>query len=255
MYHDITPDTLLNYTVAPYTNETYSLSFYTDLMNDIELTARGAVSSGGSSAYISVNSLSPNLWVAFGRLDSVYVPATTSWNITKVAKPFNEGEALDDMNILWDTTQLFLTDHSGSGGGNKDVNDWIGADKYIGFKYMDTDDTTYGWIQVACASGDSCYIKAFSYSSLSVGIQNISEDKILLFPNPFSGRIFVKKMNSQTTDIFRLKLTDIKGREMQFESDITDNLLTLELSSLPAGCYVLHYTSEKTEFHKRIIKM
>ncbi|MFY9310296.1 MAG: T9SS type A sorting domain-containing protein [Bacteroidia bacterium] len=254
IYQDINPDTLLNYTVAPYTNETYGLSFYTDLVNNLEFTARGAVSSGGSSAYVSVHSLDPHLFLGFGRLDSVYVPATSSWNVTKIAKPFSLGEALDNTSVVWDTTQLYLTDHSGSGGGNKDVNDWVGADKYIGLKYMDLNDTTYGWIRVECVSEDSCYIKDFSYSALSLGITNITKHKTVLYPNPSSQLYYLTNTNSGTFDTKGIKITDINGSEIKFTSEILENGVLLNLEGSAAGVYTLRYNSGKTQMIHQIIK-
>lgn len=254
IYQDVDPDTLLNYTVTPYTNETYGLSFYTDLVNNLEFTARGAVSSGGSSAYISVRSLDPHLFLAFGRMDSVYVPATTSWNVTKIARPFTMGEALDDTNISWDTTQLYLTDHSGSGGGNKDVNDWIGTEKYIGLKYMDLNDTTYGWIRVECVSEDSCYIKDFSYSALSLGIKNNPLEKALLYPNPSAGTYYLKNQHTETGDINELMLTDINGKEIKFTSTLSNEILTLNLQGIAHGVYTLQYKANNAKFYKRLVK-
>jgi hypothetical protein len=254
IYQDINPDTLLNYTVAPYTNETYGLSFYTDLVNNLKFTARGAVSSGGSSAYISVQSLDPHLFLASGRIDSVYVPATTSWNVTKIAKPFSMGEALDDMNIAWDTTQLYLTDHSGSGGGNKDVNDWIGTDKYIGLKYMDLNDTTYGWIRIECVSEDSCYIKDFSYSALSLSIKNTLQNKVIMYPNPSAGICYLKNQHGTTFDIEELELTNINGQKIKFTSVLSNGVLRLNLKGLAPGIYTLRYKQGDTIIHKQLVK-
>lgn len=165
VYYDINPDTLLNYTVYPYTNKSFGFNLFGSASDDLEITAEGATSPGGTSAYFSIRSLNQNVYIRFGRLDSVYIPAYNFWDVTKIARPLNAGDQINTPAAIWDTTLLYLTDHSGYGGGNKNVNDWIGDDKYVGLKYQNGNTVTYGWIRVQCVSKDSCYIKDYSYSS------------------------------------------------------------------------------------------
>ena len=165
VYNDINPDTLINYSF-PYTNETYGISVFGNSSNDIELTAHGAASSGGSDAYIKVTSLNPNVYVLFGRWDSVqYMSAPYNWNVTKVAKPLNQNDPINTNGAIWKNDTLYLTDHSGHSGGNKNVNDWIGGNKYLGIKYQNGSIIKYGWIRLQCTAEDSCYVKDFSYST------------------------------------------------------------------------------------------
>ncbi|MCW3075644.1 MAG: hypothetical protein JWO32_253 [Bacteroidetes bacterium] len=157
-YVNIT-DTLLNYKTSPFTQETYSIDVFGSVATDIEFMARGSVSSGGSQAFIRVTSLNPNVYISLGRIDSVFVPASSNYNVTNIAKPLNAGNVINSAGAVWDNTTLYLTDHSGSGGGNKNVNDFVGGDKYIGLKFVSPGANSYGWIRVSCISQDSCTLK------------------------------------------------------------------------------------------------
>ncbi len=195
-YQDFNPDTLLSYTVAPYTNETYGISLFGDLANSIEFTAHGAASPGYSAAYIRVATVNPNIFFYYGRIDSVFLPTTNTWNITRIAMPLNDGDSIDAMNALWDSTMVYLTDHTYSDGGNKDVNDWIGGHKYLGVKYSDGPYLAYGWVKLHCVSEDSCYLKEFSFSELniSVGTKEVANN-IMIYPNPINTHFYLNDIN------------------------------------------------------------
>ena len=72
-YHDVYPDTLLNWVYYPFTHETYSVDIFSSVAFDYRFDALGATSSGGSSAYITITSLNPDMYMRFGRFDSIWV--------------------------------------------------------------------------------------------------------------------------------------------------------------------------------------
>jgi len=241
-YYDINPDTLLNYTLFPYTHESFGLNLYDDSSDDIRITADGAVSSGGTSAYISVISLNPNVYIRFGRWDSVYIPAYNFWDVTKVAKPLNAGDQINAAGAIWDTSLFYLTDHSGWGGGNKNVNDWIGSDKYIGLKYQNGSVIKYGWIRVRCKSKDSCYVKDYSYTPAAIAIQEIEQTKMKIFPNPVKDFFYLENVAAETFDVSKVKITDIYGKEIKFTGETKNKEVKINLdSNAPEGCYLLHW--------------
>ncbi|MES2593631.1 MAG: T9SS type A sorting domain-containing protein [Bacteroidota bacterium] len=255
-HQDINPDTLVNYTVVPFTNETYGIMLFGDVLNSIEFTARGAVSSGGSAAYLNVNAINTNIHFCYSRLDSVYVPSDTSWNVTKIAKPLNAGEQLDTSTLLWDSTTVYFTDHSGSGGGNKNVNDWIGLDKYLGMKYINGNNVAYGWVKVHCVSEDSIYIKEFSFSEIVSeisGIKEISQNETMLYPNPINTYFYLDGINDFTS----IKLTDLYGKEIKFNSEIHNSKIRIEPAQLlPNGYYLLQYIQKNGKpFSGKLIKI
>jgi hypothetical protein len=238
-YVDIVPDSLLNYVVAPYTHETYSLNIFGDQLNDIELVAHGAVSSGGSGAYISIKSLNPNVYISFGRFDSVFVPATSNYYVTKVAKPLAGGEQINASSASWDNSTLYLTDQSGSGGGNKNVTDFVGGDKYLGLKFQNGGSADYAWIRVQCTSEDSCYVKDFSSTSTLAGIKEIKSSKLSFYPNPFKDHIQLKHIDHGAIDITNIKLLNVCGAEVNVSYETKGDDLRINTGELANGCYFL----------------
>jgi hypothetical protein len=251
-YHDVFPDSLLYYTVAPYSHKTYSLNIF-GTGNDIMLTAHGAVSSGGSGAYINVTSLNPDVYIRFGRWDSVWVPGNSNWNVTKVAKPLMSGDVINAAGAMWDNTMLYLTDQSGSGGGNKNVRDFVGGDKFIGLKFININNynnAEYGWIWVRCGSMDSCYVKEYSRNSLPVGINEIERYTGSIYPNPVTDHFYV----SGVVDRSSFTLTDVSGRNIPVTSAVEGNGLRVSLQNVSTGIYFLRYNTDSNEVTKKIVK-
>jgi hypothetical protein len=251
-YTDINPDVTIKYVVTPYTNVTYSVNMFGGSQYDLEFTAHGSVSSSGSSAYIKVTSLDSNVFIGFGRWDSVYVPGGPNWNVTKIAKPLLFGEQINAPGIIWDNTVLYFTDHSGSGGGNKNVNDWIGNDKYLGLKFQNGNMTAYGWIRVQCISEDTCMIKEFSASQITTAIKEYQKDNSKIYPNPVSNVIYIDISESEISD---LKLSDALGREMKLNAEFRDRKIRIDLDkNLPEGCYFLQYKTDGISHVRKLVK-
>jgi hypothetical protein len=252
-YTDINPDKLVFYQVTPYTHNTYDLDIFGDSINDIEFIAHGAVSSGGSGAYLAVQPLNPNLSVYFGRLDSVFVPSSGLWNVTEIAKPLNAGDVINNSSAVWEDTLLYMTDHSGSGGGNKNVNDFIGGDKYIGLWYQNGASSWYGWIRVSCVTEDSCYVKDFSYTVGSVGIVEAREQSLRIYPNPSADNFYLEGLDA--SDVLKLKLTDLTGKDMPLHYTEEGKGLRISTADLPAGCYFLNCMTEHGTLSRKIVKL
>jgi hypothetical protein len=254
-YTDINPDKLMDYRTVPYTHETYAVDLFGDPAEDLEFTAHGAASSGGSDAYIRVRSLNPQVYITLGRIDSVYVPADSGWNVTRVAKPLNAGDDIDSPSALWDNTGLYLTDHSGHGGGNKNVNDWIAGEKFLGLKYNNGTRIDYGWVRIECISRDSCFIKDLSSSSLIAGREEKLTRSITLYPNPADNDVYLDHVKAGSFDISRLRITDIKGKGIEFTCVPSGERIKIELDpALPGGCYILQYFTDKEVFTRKLVK-
>jgi hypothetical protein len=254
-YYDINPDTLLSYVVYPYTHKTYGLDLFDDTAVDFLLTADGSVSPGGTSAAITLISQNRNLFFRLGRLDSVFVPAYSYWDVTKVALPLAAGDQINAPGAAWDTTLLYLTDHTGWGGGVKNVNDWIGSDKYIGLKYQSSSATTYGWIRVQCKTQDSCYIKDYSFDASPLSIQQTENPSPIIFPNPIENVFYIENLSLESLDISKSKITDIYGQGIKFTYEIKGNAVKINLdNNTPAGCYFLIYLIKDTSRIQKLIK-
>jgi hypothetical protein len=255
-YSDIVPDSLFNYTIVPFSLETIPLNMFVDASDDLELRASGAVSPGGSAAYMNVIAMNPNVSIRFGRYDSVYVPSSSIWNITKVAKPLAAGDPIDPPGAIWDNTMQYLSDHSSSGGGTKNVNDWLGAEKYIGLKYQSGSTTAYGWIRFQQITEDSAYVKDYSFTPSVVGLREKEKKQVLFYPNPINDCFYFDKDVVDLIEISKLKLMDLYGKEISFTLETTDNSMKVHPDQdLPDGCYVLQYLSEENNFSAKLVKI
>ncbi|MBC7695767.1 MAG: T9SS type A sorting domain-containing protein [Burkholderiales bacterium] len=255
-YYDVNPDTLLNYVVVPYTNETFGLNLFDDSSNDILLTARGSVSSSGSSAYLSITSLNPNVYIMFGRWDSVFVPATSNWDITKVAKPLIVTEPIDASDASWDNGMLYLTDYSGHGGGNKSVSDWVGSEKFIGIKYDNGSSISYGWIRLKCPGPDSCYVKDFSNSLVTIGEQELEVNNLQMYPNPSNGSFYLKNSERYSFDLSKFSLTNMLGQKEKCSYEMAgEDIKIIPDNNLPTGCYLFRYSMDKNIIPKKVVKI
>jgi hypothetical protein len=255
-YTDINPDTLLNYTIVPYSQETIQLNMFGDASNDIELKAGGAVSSGGTAQYMNIVILNPNVTVRFGRYDSVFVPAYSIWNVTKVAKPLVSGDPIDPPGAIWQDTMLYLSDHSSYGGGTKNVNDWIGGEKFIGLKYQSGSTLAYGWIRMNFISQDSAYIKDYSFTPSVVGVRENERNQVSVYPNPVGDNFYLQMEHVASVDITKLKLMDMYKREIRFSAEVIGNSLKVyPAQELPDGCYVFQYLSEENSFSAKLVKI
>ncbi|MGZ3863840.1 MAG: T9SS type A sorting domain-containing protein [Bacteroidia bacterium] len=253
-YYNIVPDTLLNYVDYPYTHETYGLDLFDNSQVDFLITADGSVSPGGTSEAVTIISQNPNVSFRFGRLDSVFVPAYSYWDVTKVALPLSAGDQINSTSAVWDTSLLYLTDHTGWGGGNKNVNDWIGTDKFIGLKYQSPGITTYGWIRVQCKSKDSCFVKDYSFDSNLFGIQGYKENSAGVFPNPSSGFFYIIDPENTFSATTKIKVMNAFGEESKFTYEQKQGLIQINMSDNPKGHYFIKYTLNGHDRVEKLIK-
>jgi hypothetical protein len=259
-HHDVVPDALLWYQVAPFTNNTYSLNIFGNVGPELVFTARGGVSSGGSQAFIRVRSVHPDVYVRFGRYDSVYVPADNNWRVTKVAKPLVSGETINTPGAIWEKDDdLYLSDQSGSGGGNKNVNDFVGGDKYLGLRFDELGTYTvtshYGWVWIRCVSVDSCYVKEYSSSARVSALEETAGSQIGLYPNPGSGVYFLQGGTGENIDPQNIRIQDALGRPVPFTSTRIGNDLELNIMEAVPGVYLFSCRHGEVQVTRKLVRM
>jgi hypothetical protein len=248
-YMDISPDTLMHYVYFPYTTQVYHLNVFGNAT--LEFVAKGSSSSGGSIALINVKPLDPNLFISFSRLDSVYDSTSTSWLVTKVAKPLLQGQPVNDPGAVWDNTLQYITDNSASFGWTKSVNDWVGGDKFLGLKYQNGNNTAYGWVRLQCVDEDSCFIKSYSYMEMTTGLTELTKDQVSIFSNPTNTKFIL------SADAF-LKVEEVcvynaNGKCVWKKNNGTLNN-EIDLSTQPDGIYYLYVRSMHGYATRKIVK-
>ncbi|MDR1878125.1 MAG: T9SS type A sorting domain-containing protein [Bacteroidales bacterium] len=81
----------------------------------------------------------------------------------------------------------------------------------------------------------------------NVGIADFPEWIVSAYPNPCRDFILIR------AEVCRMSLYSIAGQKLQ-EDQTTDNLYRLDMSSYPAGIYMLHLQSNRSKKTVRIIK-
>ncbi len=255
-YTDVFPDTVVSYQGAPYSSESYSMNMFGSSAPDLEITARSSVSSGGSQEVIKITSLNENLFIRFGRWDSVYYPGVGGYLKTKVAKALEAGDTINAAGAIWDNTELYLTDHSSAQGGTKNVNDFVGGDKYIGLKFIDIDkynEIQYGWIHVRCVDKDSCYVKEYSRVAIITGIYEIDNTIIQMYPNPVKNYFYIN--SNEVTEPNSVRVTDLLGKPVNCVVSGEENIIKVNVpSEMPAGCYFVNFQAGGKTVSKKLIK-
>ena len=106
----------------------------------------------------------------------------------------------------------------------------------------------------ATHDGASLLIDDVTLSGGNVGIGAVSPENIFsIFPNPSNaGKIFVKANLGQTP--LKIELLDLEGQKTIILREGNNGEFYFETSTLSAGCYFLHITSDgHTTFHKLLI--
>lgn len=233
-YYDITPDSILNFRLAGshVDNESYYMDVNGDFISDLRLNAYALGGPWVAWGYIRAIALNSSVFFRKGRLDATG---------NNVALPLNLNDSINAKTAIWDTARMMITYHDQSPSGIFKILDWcVPNDLYIGVKYQNLNDTIYGWIRVNCDYGSTsnyyyqCQVKDYSFQSIYAGIEEYTNKKIKVFPNPVSNILKIENkqnnfQNSQLEIINSLGQTVLKT---EFKNQI-------DVSELASGFYTL----------------
>jgi hypothetical protein len=262
-YHDIAPDSLMWYRTYPAVFFTYSLNIFGTPGYEFMFKSVGSVSSGGSQAYIRIEPLRSDIDVSIGRIDSVWCPGCGmggSELYENVAKPLMAGDTINSSNAIWSNNFAYLTDHTGAQGANRNVNDFVGGDKYVGLRYMETGEygpiEHYGWVWVNCPSEDSCYVKAYASAARLTGISKNQKADIKIYPNPTRDAFIIEKPYENGLNRLSVQVTDLSGRGIPFYAWTNENGdFQVSLSTISSGLYFVTYEMNGKRSTHRLTKM
>ena len=115
-----------------------------------------------------------------------------------------------------------------------------------------TDSISPALSEVTKVRNDACTIKhAFVQRGFLAGMSATHTDKtaILIYPNPAKGMLNIESAERLTS----ISLTDMQGRELLRKDKINDNKLTLDISHLSKGVYLINIVSQSGSMVKRVI--
>jgi subtilisin family serine protease len=114
--------------------------------------------------------------------------------------------------------------------------------------YVANQDGNYWTRKINTNTGCGTNSDTIYYTSTSVLAKN--HDDLKIYPNPASSRIYIENTPSQNVDI---RLINHLGQTVHSFSNITNNILSINTSSLVGGVYFLQLKSRNTFINKKII--
>ena len=89
------------------------------------------------------------------------------------------------------------------------------------------------------------------YDSVYVGINELKQLQLSLFPNPATDKITVER--SGTVKETNLAIVDIEGQEF-ITSQITEPKTQVDISNLTSGVYFVRVTNDRTVVVRKFVK-
>lgn len=230
------------FSIVPKGTRVAELDLDGDSINDLKFTIKQMYSPGYTWEHQQVESVSNVelvvLGSSFGYVDSIGVGNSISplsnWN-----------------NVQSGLFTLFEYDYSA---GNTIILGVVkGPNKYIGFRKIFTNDTVYGWIYLNTDLLKGITIKSWAYEKKCsvfncVGIQELNENSIRIYPNPASNNIHL------LVDNIELSRANIEVLNELGEIVISSSFVeTINLSSLKDGVYFLQIKTSNAVLKKKLI--
>ncbi len=173
-----------------------------------------------------------------------------------------EGNSLDDEGV-----ELTWTDNSELENGFEIERSLTDQENFVRLKRTDPNVTSYLDSQVASDNTYFYRIRAFNdqgFSEMSyvasveliTSIDDITNNTVTVFPNPFSHSIHVD-FNISTEVIHSARLINTQGGieyYQVFESGIKSSLLRVDTRNIPDGLYVLELLTTKSMYSFKLIK-
>ncbi len=214
-----------------------------------ELGFHSGASGVGTSAngdYISLTNVTDFSPFTFGDVTGLGLPVDYSY--------FNAQWVDQNIKVTWATfTELnndkFLIEHSLDGSNFQTIGEVNG-------KGTSNELQTYSFLDANKDSREIQYYRlkqvdfdgGFEYSKV-IKVQKSSDNKVLIYPNPGSGLIFLQTMDR----IEKVEIHDINGN-LLILMDQETTINKVDISSLPDGMYILSYKTEGGVFHERLYK-
>ena len=156
-----------------------------------------------------------------------------------------DGSSDPSTNGTWDDlTSLFTFPAEGTWvfntAGEADVSTYNGTSTYFAFKYVSTVDDCATW------EVDNALI----YGVISVGVEELQEENISVYPNPATDRV-----NVTCSEQGQLRVTNLSGQTV-WQKTGEKGMNSIDVSTWLPGMYLIQYTSEtgNTNTQKLLIR-
>ena len=186
-----------------------------------------------NSCYVSFDGSSWNPLYAYGE------DFRNSWMIRAVlgTAPVNYTVTVNSNNTAWGTV-------TGGGTYASGTNVTLRATPNSGYHFVSWNDGNTSATRTIVVTGNATYTATFAEDSHE-GIDEITEDQVVIYPNPTKGIVTVSVPNVQ-----KMELLDQLGRVIIVKT----NANTIDLSALAPGTYLLRITTENGVLLRRVAR-
>lgn len=109
-------------------------------------------------------------------------------------------------------------------------------------------DFAYYFLDDICVSTDSLYTNNYSYTGIK---QNNSMNGINCYPNPIIDDLTIKNLSQEKVDV---EIYNMLGEQVLFIKNVTDKILTVNLSSITSGILFVRIKSGKQISSYKLLK-
>jgi hypothetical protein len=95
-------------------------------------------------------------------------------------------------------------------------------------------------------------VKLLTFSSCTVGINELSADDLFIYPIPARDRVTLE--SNRELNITNVKVLNLLGQTMNSSFGRSGNKAEVDISGLSSGCYFLKVTAEGKELTKKFVK-
>lgn len=248
-YFDINPDTEL------IGNASFSLDADKDNIVDLILnTGFSFADPHHLYAYAKVIPQDSNQ-VSYSHNVTVYNPGFGNTTTHSVAKSFNSGDTISDDSSFVDSWWRALNYYAEFlGMGTFTIQDWtIAGEKYIGFRLIQSADTSFGWIRIFTTGYSHIVVKDYAINNHhGIGIKETEAGFIFIYPNPSKNIFFISTnhtfLNAEVT-LFNTFGQSVFEKSFSFITSKTK----IELSPLQDGIYFVKINSGTSSFSQKLL--
>ncbi len=169
-------------------------------------------------------------------LTAVFEPLPQFYTLTLLAQP-EEGGEVYGAGDYEEGEELFITAQP--------------ADGFLFVKWTDHEDqqvSTEAMYSFSMPAQDITYTAHFQPET---SVDDLSAHFLKVYPNPVGARLHL----DSDQEIRSLKVTDITGKTIHFQSEINNNSLTFDMSNLDQGIYILHIGTAAGMYSRKVQKI
>jgi hypothetical protein len=161
-----------------------------------------------------------------------------------------KGYMLTSLNN-WNNGTLSMAYNYGGWDGSGPGGLWFNAvNKYLGFRTITSQDTSFAWVRLSLSGAFSVSVKDYAVQNFSALLNTDLKNGLNIFPNPSNN--YVNVLIPEESLPAEIKLFNINGKLIKStEATSTYNILNIE--NLNAGMYIIKISGSKSVYINKLI--